>query len=54
MDIAIEMHARAVAAKRDWRWWVPYVMTFVGGLVTALAALRHEWLSQLLLSHGPG
>ena len=57
MAIAIEMHARAVAAKRDWRWWVPYAVMLVGASVTAgfgLATVLFRGKLLESLGFGPG
>jgi hypothetical protein len=37
-DIAINLHARAVDAHRDWRWWVAPVLSLFGSFVGAILA----------------
>jgi hypothetical protein len=35
VDIAITLHSRQTDQHRDWRWWVPIVISFIGSLVGA-------------------
>jgi len=37
-DIAINLHARALEASRDWRWWVAPALSFGGSFVGAMFA----------------
>jgi hypothetical protein len=46
IDIAVTLHARQEEQRRDWRWWVPLVMSFIGSIAGAVigvaaASLRH-------------
>lgn len=36
VDIAITLHSRQLEQHRDWRWWVPVVMSFVGSVLGAI------------------
>jgi hypothetical protein len=35
VEMAITLHASEQEQRRDWRWWVPSVMGFVGSIVGA-------------------
>jgi hypothetical protein len=38
MDMAVDLHSRAVEANRDWRWWIAPALSFGGSFVGALIA----------------
>jgi hypothetical protein len=38
IDIAINLHGEALAASRDWRWWIAPAVSFAGSFVGAILA----------------
>ncbi len=38
MDMAINLHGRAIEASRDWRWWIAPAVSFAGSFLGALMA----------------
>jgi hypothetical protein len=38
MDMAVDLHGKAVEASRDWRWWIGPGLSFTGSLIGALIA----------------
>ena len=47
MNIAIELHARALAQEQESRWWVPIVLSFSGALLGAILG----FLGAILAAH---
>jgi hypothetical protein len=43
LDTAIALHKNAVEAQRDWRWWVPAGLGFVGSLAGAILGGLFHW-----------
>ena len=44
VDIAITLHARQTDQHRDWRWWVPIVVGFIGsGIGAIIGVLATAW-----------
>jgi hypothetical protein len=39
VDIAITLHASQQEQRRDWRWWVPIVMSFIGSAIGAIVGV---------------
>ena len=39
MNLAIELHARALAQKQDSRWWIPIMISLLCALMSLCGAL---------------